>query len=243
KFIEKIICQQEINEILSLYGHLKDIEFITAVLDHLKIERVVEGISDIDSTKRYIFASNHPLGGVDGFVLSECISNHFGDVRVVVNDILMNITPVKDLFTPINKHGRQVSLYAEGLNKVVKSDVPMIYFPSGLCSRRIEGKVQDPPWHKSFVKKAIEGERDIIPVWVDCLNSNFFYNFAYLRKRFNIKANLEMMLLPSELFKKKESRIRIVFGKPISYEDLIKEKDTEHTTQKIREACYRLQTL
>lgn len=243
KLFEKIIHQDEINEILSLYGDLHDVEFITAVLDHLKIERKIEGLSAIDPTKRYIFASNHPLGGVDGFALAESISHHFGDVRVVVNDILMNITPVKNIFTPINKHGKQDQSYAKGLNVVVNSNIPIIYFPSGICSRKINGKIQDPTWQKSFVKKAIEGERDIIPVWIDCLNSNFFYNFALSRKRLKIKANLEMLLLPSELFKKRGSQIRIIFGTPISYENLVNSKNIVETTKQIREVCYNLQTL
>lgn len=242
RLFEKIICQKEINEILSLYGEQRGVEFITSVLNHLEIERKIEGLSDIDPTKRYIFASNHPLGGVDGFALAECISYHFGDVRVVVNDILMNITPVKDIFTPINKHGKQQPSYVNELNAIVKSNIPIIYFPSGLCSRKINGKIQDPDWQKSFVKKAIDGKRDIIPVWIDCLNSNFFYNFALSRKRLNIKANLEMLLLPSELFKKRGSQIKIVFGKPIAYETLIDGNITESVKQ-IREVCYNLQSL
>ncbi len=240
-WLKNIIHQDDINVILERYGHLKDVEFITAVLNDINIRRDVIGQEHIQAGKRYIFASNHPLGGLDGFALAEAIERLCGKVKLVVNDLLMNLIPIKGIFTPINKHGRQNPAYIHSLNEVLQSDVPVIYFPAGLCSRRIKGRICDLEWKKTFVQKAIDFDRDIIPVYVSGKNSNFFYTFANVRKALGIKVNIEMILLPAELFKKKDKgKLTIIFGEPISVSRL----RTEHTPLEwasvIKDRCYEL---
>ncbi|MFI3320988.1 MAG: glycerol acyltransferase [Rikenellaceae bacterium] len=243
KLMARIIHQKEINEILTNFSTLKDAEFITATLDHLSITRDIN-FDRLEEKKEgdnsLIFVANHPLGGVDGFVLAEAIAARYGDVKVVVNDILMNIEPVKGLFVPINKHGKQSSDYASLLNDTFESKTPILYFPAGLCSRKINGRVTDLKWHNSFLKKAISHNRDVVPVMVDSLNSIFFYNFALLRKRLNIVANLEMVLLPSELFKKRGKKIKIIFGEKIEIETLKNDKSVATKVEEIRQKCYSL---
>ncbi len=241
KLVAKLIHQNDINEILNLFDYQKDIKFIELVLNHLKITREVVGIENLSPDGRYIIASNHPLGGVDGFVLSEIISNKMGSVKVVVNDILMAIYPVKGIFLPINKHGRQNSDYARNLNQSLESNEPIIYFPAGLCSRKVDGKITDLKWNNSFVKKALEHKRDIVPVWFDSVNSTFFYNFALWRKKLGIKANLEMALLPGELFRKRGKSVRVIIGTPISYETL-KNSTIKECVESIRECSSALQS-
>src|SRR6266498_3442105 len=73
------------------------------------------------------------------------------------------------------------------------------------------------PWQKSFIVKAVQHKRDIIPVHFEGRNTNFFYNLAKLRKFLGIKANLEMVLLVDEMFKQRKKLIRLTFGKPIPY--------------------------
>jgi len=93
-------------------------------------------------------------------------------------------------------------------------------FPAGLVSRKIEGKIVDLTWQKHFIKKAIEYEREIVPVYIQGRNSNRFYRLANWRKRLGIKANIEMLFLPDEMFRQKNQTIKIVVGKPIHYDGL-----------------------
>lgn len=240
--LERIIYQREINEILALYGDKRDLEFITHSLDHLDIKREVIGIEKLSTSDRYIIASNHPLGGLDGFAIAEAVGQKEGDIKLVVNDILMNVTPIKGIFAPINKHGRQKASYATTLTNILESDSPLLYFPAGLCSRKISGRITDLVWHDNYIKKAIKHKRDIIPIYVDCVNSNFFYNFALIRKLLKIKFNLEMVLLPHELFNKRGGGIvRIIIGDKISYRELSSSDLTiKEWNLKIRELCYAL---
>ena len=38
-------------------------------------------------------------------MLADEVARYFGDVRVVVNDLLMYLGPLRGLFVPVNKHG------------------------------------------------------------------------------------------------------------------------------------------
>lgn len=237
--VEKIIHQDEINEVLEKFGNLRGVAFVSATLDFLGIKRSVDGLEKIPLNGRYLFVSNHPLGGLDGLVLAEAIYNRFGSVKVVVNDILMSLEPLSDIFVPINKHGKQSVVYVDGFNNLFKGDIPILYFPAGLCSRRVNGKITDLDWKMSFVNKAIDSDRDIVPMYVENVNSNRFYNIAYWRKTLGIKANIEMMLLPDELFKLKgKGFIKAKCYNTINHETLVNLYDTREWCSKIRKICY-----
>lgn len=241
--LARIVHEDDVNELLYNFGDKKDCDFITSTLDFLQIERVVEGRENLSDVKRYIIAANHPLGGLDGLVIAEAINTISGSAKVVVNDILMNLEPVQGVFTPINKHGRQKSEYAEALSAILASDTPILYFPAGLCSREIDGEITDLKWQKNFIRKAIEHGRDIIPLYVDDKNSNFFYKFARIREALKIRFNIEMLLLPGELFKKRGggTTIRLVIGKKISHSELVaSDLSAWQWCQRVRESCYDL---
>lgn len=218
KYLKRIIHQDEINDLLRNYGHLRDFEFIDAGLKFLKIKYNVYGTENIPREGRYIFASNHPLGGLDGAVFINELSKYFTDIKFPVNDILINLENLSGIFLPVNKHGAQGKEAARTLAEAYASDCQILYFPAGLCSRKKRGEIKDLKWHKSFISKSIEYKRDIIPAYFSGRNSNFFYNLSRLRNLLGIKANLEMLYLADEMFNQKDKEINLVFGKKISWE-------------------------
>ena len=68
RYLKRIVHQDELNEFLKKAGHLKDAEFIKAGLEFFNISYRVSGSENIPESGRYIFVSNHPLGGLDGLV-------------------------------------------------------------------------------------------------------------------------------------------------------------------------------
>lgn len=240
RYIKRTIHQDQINYCLRNFGHLEAIEFIRATLRYMEIDYRVHGMETLDPQKRYIFASNHPLGGLDGLILADAVEKHFGSVKLVVNDLLMNLTPIRSLFVPVNKHGKQSAEYVRGLNRGYDSDEQIIYFPAGLCSRKIHGKIQDPPWRKNFMVKAREHGRDIVPVYVDAVNSRFFYNFARLRKALGVKVNIEMFYLPDEMFSQRGKKMDIYVGTPIEHRRLCDNRPLPELVAEIRKAVYAL---
>lgn len=236
--LKRIIHQDEINEILLKYGHLEGVDFINKVYEHFNFKITVHGEENLAPDSRYIFVSNHPLGGLDGIILMHFIASKFGDVKAISNDLLTNVKPLKPLFIPVNKYGNMSHEYAENLINAYKSETPILNFPAGLCSRKIKGEVKDLPWRKSFIKRAIDSQRDIVPVYFDGKNSNFFYNFANLRKFLGIKFNFELLLLPDEMFKQLNNSFDIYIGEPIKYESITKEHTYAEWTEIIREKAY-----
>jgi len=241
-YIKRIIHQDEINEILSKYGHLRDAEFIRATLAHMHITYQVYGRENIPKAGRYFFVSNHPLGGLDGLVFMDELSKFFTDIKFPVNDILMNLKNLSGIFLPINKHGGQAKDAIRQLEEIYASGSQILYFPAGLCSRKKRGTICDLEWHKSFVAKSIQHKRDVVPAFFKGRNSDFFYNLANLRKLLGIKANIEMLYLPDEMFGQKEKNITLVFGKVIPWQTFDRTRSLPEWAEWIKTITYELET-
>ena len=217
RYLKRIIHQDEINEVLQKHGHKKGVDFIDEALKVMQVTYSVKGIENLKPDGRYLFASNHPLGGLDGMILIHLLGKRYPEVKFPVNDLLMHITQLHNIFIPINKHGAQSSQNVKLMDATFASDAQVLYFPAGLCSRKQHGRIEDLEWKKSFIVKAIQHKRDIVPVFFSGRNSNFFYNLAKLRTFLGIKANIEMLYLVNEMFKQKGKSITVIIGEPIPY--------------------------
>ncbi len=223
RMLERVIRQEELNGILSRTFPAEGSKFAAAALRDLDVTLSTSGLESLSPDKRYIFASNHPLGGLDGVALVDVLGSKFGDdnIRFLVNDILLNIKPLAPVFLPINKYGTQGREAARRINDTYASDKQILIFPAGLVSRlHPDGEIRDLKWQKAFVAKALEYGRDIVPVRFIGQNSNRFYNTALWRKRLGMKLNIEQILLPSELTGARGAHYRIIFGNPIPCEKI-----------------------
>lgn len=221
--LEKLIHQDELNDMLRVTYPARGSEFARKILEYLDISVEVKGLENLDSHERLMFASNHPLGGLDGIALISVLGKRFGDdnVRFLVNDMLMNVEPLSGVFLPVNKYGSQGRGAALAIREALASDMHILQFPAGLVSRlHPDGSIADLDWQKSFVAKAIEFKRDVVPVKFEGINSMKFYRTARLRKKLGLKVNIEQALLPGEVCKSRGKKFRIIFGKPISWEKL-----------------------
>lgn len=239
-YLKRTVHQDDINGILERNQGLEGVAFMRALIDkEFKLTLQTRGEENIPDEGRFIFASNHPLGGLDGICLSAILGERYnGKIQYLVNDVLYYIDPLKPIFVPINKYGSQAKDSARAINEAYASDNQMITFPAGLCSRKQKGVIKDPEWLKSFIIKAVEYERDIIPVHFAGRNSNFFYNFANLRKVSGIKFNIELIYLPDEMFKNSNQSFTITFGKPIPRQMFDKSKTPAEWAQYVKEVVY-----
>ena len=242
--LEKLIHQDELNEILRMGYPLRGSAFASKVLDFLDIKVEVIGLDKIPVGKRVMFASNHPLGGLDGIALIAVLGKRYGDegVRFLVNDMLMNVEPLSDVFLPINKYGSQGRSAALAINKALASDMQILQFPAGLVSRlHDDGSISDLEWQKAFVAKAIEYDRDIVPVRFVAQNTMRFYRTARCRKKLGVKVNIEQALLPGEVCRARGSRFKIIFGNPLSVSSLKERKEApKKLAAEIRAAVYKM---
>lgn len=240
RYLEKIIHQREINEFLSVHGEKTGIDFVRAAIKDFNVSIRLEGEQHIPGEGKYIFVANHPWGGFDGLLLMEVISRYYNDFKFLVNDILMNITNLHPLFIPVNKHGKQASDSVRILDETYQSKAQILTFPSGLVSRYSKGQVMDLPWKKNFITKAIQYQRDVIPLFFNGRNSKFFYRLYRLRKFLGIKAALEMFYLVDETYRHKNKSIVVTFGEPIPYSTFDKSRSPLQWARWVKEKVYAL---
>jgi putative hemolysin len=239
-YLKKVIHQDELNEIVRTNYNAEGLDFLDACLKGFGVKIVCRGIENIPANGRWIVASNHPLGGLDGMALMQVVGKIRNDIVFPVNDLLMNIPNLRGLFIPINKHGSNIG-NARIIDDTFASDKGMLYFPAGLCSRKKKGEICDLEWKKSFITKARSHKRDVIPCFINGHNSNWFYNLARFRTMLGIKANIEMLYLVDEMYKQRNKEIVISFGKQISYTTFDKRKTDSDWAQLLKSYVYTLE--
>jgi len=240
RYITRIMHVAEINELLANHGNEQGIEFANSMVREFNVHQTLIGVENIPASGRFIFVSNHPLGGFDALLILGNLQRMLGESVTLVNDILMNIPQLRSVFVPLNKHGGLPKEIINQLHDTYSSDKQILIFPSGLASRLINGEIQDFKWKKHFIAKAIEYQRDVIPVHVSGRNSNFFYRLARFRTFFRLKWNLEMFYLADETFSHKNQNFTITFGKPISYKQFDNSKTLNQWADEVRDRVYKL---
>jgi putative hemolysin len=237
--LRRVIHEQEINEFLFTNKNRDGLDFVDAIIEGFGAIVKTEGEHNIPLQGRYIVASNHPLGGLDGVALMQVMGRVRNDIIFPVNDILTYLPNLQVLFIPINKHGSNTE-NVKIIHQTFESDKMILYFPAGLVSRKQNGIIKDLEWKKTFIAKAKQYHRDILPVHIEGKNSSFFYNIANLRKKLGIKANIEMLFLPDEMYRQKNKVIRIKIGKPIPYQTFDEKFNANEWAEKVKTHIYKI---
>jgi putative hemolysin len=238
-YLKKVIHLKELNSAIYRNRDKYGVDFVNAILEEFQIIIKVNNKNNLPETGRYIVATNHPLGGLDGLSLMKVVGEVRKDLFFPINDLLMNLPGLRPLAVPINKHGLNFD-NIDIIEETFASDSVILFFPAGLCSRKTHNKIMDLEWKKTFISKAKKHKRDIIPAYIDGRNSNFFYNLANLRKKLGIKSNIEMLYLVDEMYKQKDKTIIITFGEPISYKTFDNRYKDNEWAKKVKEIVYGL---
>jgi putative hemolysin len=240
KYIKRIVHENEINQIMAKHGHLQGLDFVDALIKEFGVEVELRGADNITLDKGVIFASNHPLGGLDGIAFMHVLGKYRKDIKFLVNDILTNIKNFDSLFVPVNKHGGHGRGGVAAIEAAYAGDDALLVFPAGLVSRKQAEGIKDLEWKKSFISKAKKYKKPIIPVYIDGKNSGFFYNLAKIRKMVGVKANVEMFYLADEMFQQRGKKVVIHIGKPVPYQYFDKSKSEKQWAAEMREMVYKM---
>lgn len=244
KWLKHIVHQDEVNKYLWDSRNLTGVEWLEDCMRYLDMTLEIvgkENLPDKNDGKLYTFVSNHPLGGEDGVALGAVIGRHYdGKFRYLVNDLLMNLPGLAPLCIPINKTGSQSRSFPAMVESGFRSDNHMLMFPAGLCSRRINGKIHDLPWKKTFITKSVETHRDVVPIHFGGRNSDFFYTLANICKALGIKFNIAMLFLVDEMYKNVHKSFRIAIGKPIPWQTFDKSRTPAQWAQYVQDEVYKL---
>lgn len=240
RWLEKVIKQKEMNIITDKYIDLEGADYHRAIIKEFNITLDVNGIENLPEKRKCFFVSNHPFGVVDGLILTKTVIEKYGTLKAIGNESFQFIPNLRPYIALVNPYGMSPRKYVAELEKVYQSDVAITHFPAGNVSRRFWGKVLDQDWKKSFITRAISCQRDIVPFYFHGGNSNLFYGINLMRRIFGIKLNIELALLPRELFLKQNKTVCFTIGKPIPWQIF----DSSHThvqwAQKVREHVYKM---
>ena len=240
RLISKIVKEKQINELLNKYSDDIGGDFLENILKELNITLKIEGLENLPKNEKCFFASNHPFGIIDGLILTSIIYHRYGHLKAIANDAFDYIPHLKPFIISVNVYGKSSKEHITALEKTYQSNIPITHFPAGAVSRITAGKIQDDVWKKSFIKKAKQHKRDIVPFYIHGKNSNLFYSIYRIRKWFGISQNIELVLLPGEMFKKRNKIIKINIGKPIPHNSLDKTASDSEWAQKVRNQVYQL---
>ncbi|MBO4660064.1 MAG: glycerol acyltransferase [Prevotella sp.] len=243
-YLQKILHEEQVNEFLIENDGIVGTPWLESCISYLKLSFNIEGLDNLpakDDTKRYTFVSNHPLGGMDGVAIASILGKQYDDqIRLLVNDFLMNLPGLAPLCIGINKTGAQSRSFPALVEEGFSGDMHMMMFPAGICSRKINGKIQDLPWKKTFISKSIQYQRDIVPIHFIGRNSDFFYRLANFSDKYIKKVNVAMIYLVDELYKNIGKTFTIKIGKPIPWQTFDKSKTPVEWAQYVRSLVYEL---
>ena len=240
--MEKFIHQDYINGYLSK-GY-EGVEFCTECIKYMDVKLNVRGLEELEVPDgvKLTYASNHPLGGADGIALIGVIGSIKGrPLKLMVNDFLMNIKGLAPMCVPVNKLGGQSKGLSSHVDGIFGSEADILMFPAGKCSRKIDGRIQDPEWKKTFLTKSVATGRWIVPVHFVGRNSGRFYRVASFCEGIGMKFNVAMTLLPDELYRARHKEYDIIFGKPIPPSTFDSSKTPLQWAKMVREEAYKLQ--
>lgn len=100
RWLARLIRQDELNRVLCENRGKTGSAFAEGALQTLGVSVSVMGEENIPASGRFVFVSNHPLGGLDGIGLIAFLGKRYGDdhLRFLVNDVLMAVKPLENVF-------------------------------------------------------------------------------------------------------------------------------------------------
>ena len=241
-FIKRRIHQDQINDCILKAEHYHGAEFFDEGLKYVNITYKVRGLENLDPTRKYLFACNHPLGGPEALIIGSLFNKVYKNgFKVLANKMLQNMKPLKEFFVPVNvgrsNHSRELGAM---INDMFLSESQVLIFPAGVCAKKVDGKVTEMPWKKTFITQAKKYERDIVPMHISGFNSKRYFFLSKLSRALKLKFNLGMIYLVDELFDKSNHEFTITIGTPISYTSLDKSKTDQKWAEEIKEIVKKL---
>ena len=210
KVLRLLFHEKDFKQFEQDYPHLEGFDFVEQCLAHFDVSHRVRDTERerIPTAGRVIIIANHPIGSLDGLVLLKMVREIRSDVKVISNDLLASIKPLKSLL--LAEPGRRQELAT--VRQHLEGEGALIVFPAGDVSRPGIKGVRDKKWNSSFLRLACSTKAPVLPIYVDSRNSAFFYALCLLAKP------VSTLWRVREMFRHASSCIDIRVGAVISYD-------------------------
>lgn len=212
--LRRLLHEQEFQQFAARHPHLKGVDMVEQVLEHLQIRCTVPAhdLEQIPEHGPLVMIANHPTGTLDGLALMYAVSRVRRDVKVVTNRMLSHLEPLSSLFIPVdNMGGRTRKSSLRQMENHLQNGGVLIFFPAGEVSRVTRKGIRDKAWHAGFIKLAAKYHAPLLPAWIEARNSPLFYASAM------ISATLPLLLLMQQMFRRRNSNLPIKIGQRIPW--------------------------
>lgn len=189
--------------------------FLDFTLDKLGAEAVVvnpERLEAVPETGALIAVANHPLGGLDGMLLTRMLLSRRPDLKVLVNGLLLRFPEFRELFIGVDvlsSDRRQAN--ARGLraaSRHLAAGGALLVFPAGTVSQlQLRGwRLRDPDWNPMIGRLALRHRAACLPLHVQARNGWAFYLSDRIHPR------LRTLLLPRAMQARRRAPVRVRVG-------------------------------
>lgn len=214
-FLKKLLRERELNVLFAQCDHLEGLEFVDQVLEDFNFSYSVVGREreNIPIEGRVVIVANHPLGILDGLALIKMVSEVRRDVRIVANDILMQVKPLQSLLLPVVNFGLGSNRSnLDAIDAALENEEAVIVFPSGEVSSLGPTGIKDGRWHGGFLRFAERAKAAVLPIYLDGKNSALFYTLSMIFRP------LSTLMLVREMFEQKTMTLPIRIGELIPWQ-------------------------
>ncbi|MBB6187226.1 lysophospholipid acyltransferase family protein [Rhodanobacter sp. MP7CTX1] len=226
------------NRVLERVGASEGLDFVERVLDVLGTSYQVNQREreNIPVDGALLVVANHPLGMQDALALLQLVSSVRSDVRILGNDWLAVVPPLRKLLLPVDVFGNGATSRLRGIYRALDNGEALIVFPAGEVSRVGPAGVRDGRWSDGFARLSLRSKAPVLPVHVAARNSTMFYGLSMLAKP------LSTAMLPREAVAPGERRIGFSIGALVSAEELQRRSggSSEQAARLMRRHVYRV---
>ncbi len=186
ELLRKIAGEERLRHVLEEIGALSGFDFVERILEHFQVSyRIANTDRDnIPAEGRLVIVANHPLGALDAMALLHLIGTVRRDVRILGNDVLVQLSQLSNLLLPVNVFGSEGASRGRmrAAYRALEDDQAVIIFPAGEVSRIGPQGVRDAAWSTGFVRLAEKCGAPVLPVHIAAYNSPTFYGVSLLSK-------------------------------------------------------------
>lgn len=236
--LRRIACEERINAFLAETADVEGLAFVERALELLRLRYSVANTDreNIPVEGGVVIVATHPLGALDALALIHLVGLVRRDVKVLANDLLMQLAPLAPLLLPLPVFGGSSAHGgARGAYRALDRGEALIVFPAGEVSRVRASGVRDAAWSPGFVRLALKSGAPVVPVHIAAQNSSMFYGVSMLAKP------LSSLLLPREMFGAARERIDFQVGEMVPAAALTQaSRQPQRIAQQMRAHVYRL---
>lgn len=241
--IGKITGIQKLNESWNQVKNLPSVDVLETFLKNHRIQIEIDekDLKKIPKSGAFISISNHPFGALDGIILIYLLMKERPDFKVMANFLLQKLSSIQEFFIPVNplESFKKASSSVGGIKGAfahLEKSGALGIFPAGEVSsfQLTEKRVTDRKWQAQSIRFIQKAKVPVVPIFFEGRNSNVFQILGLFHPL------LRTAVLPSELFKKEGTVIKVRIGTAIKPSEIAEFSDIDRLGKYLRARTYSL---